>query len=281
MKVLVTGCIGRVGRRVVKAALEQGNIVMGVDKASFKDLEGLEDWFFAPNFSYQSADLQNFEEVLAIVRGNEAVINLAARPYPVDYKVVAHNENVVISWNILRACAELGIKFVAQASSVNVFTMAYCSQTRIRYLPIDEAHPCEPDEPYGLSKVICELQADTIVRRYPEMRVASLRLHYSVPSKSVASSRHRVKDLWGYVQEDSAAQAFLLAVQDNEKWGGHERFLIVAPETACEEETASLLEEFLPDIPIKEGRKITGRQSLFDCSKAAALLGWNHEDKET
>lgn len=25
------------------------------------------------------------------------------------------------------------------------------------YFPIDEDHPCEPDEPYGLSKVYAEL----------------------------------------------------------------------------------------------------------------------------
>ena len=63
---------------------------------------------------------------------------------------------------------------------------------------MDEKHPCRPDEPYGLSKQcvleddsvseciadvalrICEMQADTIVRRYPFMRVASLRLHWYV-----------------------------------------------------------------------------------------------------
>lgn len=37
-----------------------------------------------------------------------------------------------------------------------------------------------PDEPYGLSKLIGEMQADSIVRRWPHMRIASIRLHYSV-----------------------------------------------------------------------------------------------------
>lgn len=31
--------------------------------------------------------------------------------------------------------------------------MAYSQTPRIHYFPIDEEHPCEPDEPYGLSKL--------------------------------------------------------------------------------------------------------------------------------
>lgn len=60
---------------------------------------------------------------------------------------------MVISWNVLRACAELGINRVAQASSVNVLTMVFSNECRFHYFPIDEDHPCEPDEPYGISKV--------------------------------------------------------------------------------------------------------------------------------
>lgn len=78
------------------------------------------------------------------------------------------------------------------------------------------------------------------------MRVASLRLHYSTPSRSYAAERpdsfNRSKnDCWGYVQEvsqrgifalhhkqfvqDSGAEAFLLAIaNENDRWSGHERF---------------------------------------------------------
>ena len=57
------------------------------------------------------------------------------------------------------------------------------------------------------------------------MRVTSWRLHRSVPEKSIAHlPGEHVNDLWGYVQEDSAVDAFLLAVEDSGKWSGHERF---------------------------------------------------------
>lgn len=113
------------------------------------------------------------------------------------------------------------------------------------------------------------------------MRIASLRLHWSVPNRSTANASgpaRRSKDLWGYVQEDSGAEAFLLAVQDSDKWSGHERFFITGSNTAFDEETLSLTAEYWPDIPIKHREKLLGRRSIFDCSKAAGLLGWQHKD---
>ncbi|KAH9481567.1 dTDP-6-deoxy-L-talose 4-dehydrogenase (NAD(+)) [Psilocybe cubensis] len=281
MKIVVTGCNGRVGQRVVKASLERGHSVLGVDVID-QSLEHQEAHWIKKDptmFSFKKADLRNYDTVLKLLAGYDAVIHLAAFPNPDDYIVKAHNSNVVISWNMLRACAELGIDKVAQASSVNVIGMAYCQKSRLHYFPIDELHPCETDEPYGLSKIICEMQADVITRRYESMRVASLRLHWSVPSKSKANVVDgREKDLWGYVQEDSAANAFMLAIAESDKWTGHERFFIAAPTTAVDVETLSLLEKYWPQVPIKEGVSLTGTQGLFDCSKAAKLLGWHHAD---
>jgi len=275
MKIAVTGCSGSVGRRVVKLALDRGHAVVGVDLV---DASPQPSWLSHPEYIFKSADLQDFEAAKEVIAGCDAVINLAAYPTPVDYKVKAHNTNVVISWNILRACAELGINSIAQASSVNVITLNYSKKFRFHYFPLDEDHPCEPDEPYGLSKLICEIQADTIVRRYPTMRVASLRLHWSVPSREVARGHMDSRGLWSYVQEDSAADAFLLSLEDNGKWSGHERFFITAPITVLEEETLTLTQQYWPDVPIKEGKTLSGTQGLFDCSKAGALLGWYHRD---
>jgi len=110
------------------------------------------------------------------------------------------------------------------------------------------------------------------------MKVASLRLHYSVPEKSKADLPGVERGLWGYVQEDSVADAFMLSLADNDKWSGHERFFITAPITSSREDTVSLLSKHWPDVPIKEGKSISGKQGLFDCSKAGALLGWYHRD---
>ena len=127
---------------------------------------------------------------------------------------------------------------------------------------------------------VMELQADTILRRYPSMKIASLRPSWCLPGRAVPDghSNNRVKDLWSYTQQDSAAEAFILAVEDNVKWSGHERFFIVAPHTLVKEDTKKLIAEHFPNVPVKERSEFVGTQGLFDCAKAERLLGWHHKD---
>ena len=44
---------------------------------------------------------------------------------------------------------------------------------RFDYFPIDENHPNYSEEPYGLSKWICEQQADSFARRHEDIRIAN------------------------------------------------------------------------------------------------------------
>lgn len=130
---------------------------------------------------------------------------------------------------------------------------------------------------------ICELQADTITRRYPNLRIASLRLSWSVPEKAYTLSRDpqpASKDLWGYIYQDSAADALLLAITcDTTKWPSkHEAFLVAAPEIAREQDSGELRRSYWPDVPVREGFEIEGRKGFFDCRKAERLLGWIHRD---
>ncbi|KAJ3533038.1 hypothetical protein NM688_g7339 [Phlebia brevispora] len=273
MRLVVTGSNGSVGRRVVIAALRAGHTVIGIDNApSSSDELGL---LSNPLFSFCRIDLTDYEAALEALRGAEAVIQLAAIRTPEDYAVKCHNTNVVISWNVLRAAAELGITRIAQASSVNVITLVWSQQPKLYYLPLDEEHPCEPDEPYGLSKLICELQANTIVRRYPKTRIASLRLSWSIPNRAYATHlnpERRKNDLWGWIQEDAGAEAFLRAVDlDDNRWAGHEAFFIAAANTT-QGDPMELYHAHWEDVPIKEGKNLD--KGFFDCAKAERLLGW-------
>ncbi len=114
------------------------------------------------------------------------------------------------------------------------------------------------------------------------MRVASLRLSWSVPTREHATrgdSERRKNDLWGYVQEDAGADAFLLAVAGEDgRWSGHERFFITAPDTASDVPTMELYARYWKDVRIKEGKDLSGRKGFFDCSKAERLLGWVHQN---
>ena len=128
---------------------------------------------------------------------------------------------------------------------------------------------------------IMELQAATIVRRFRDMRVASLRLHYTIPDREFGrredSWRQRY-DLWGWVQQDSVADAFLRAITlEDGKWSGHEVFFIAAPDTLRDQDSRELHEQYWSHVPIKEGKSLEGNVSFYDCSKAEKLLAWKHK----
>lgn len=125
-----------------------------------------------------------------------------------------------------------------------------------------------------------ETQATVLTRRYPNIRIASLRLHWSVPTRPDATRTNAVRaagDLWGWVQEDEGVSAFLLAItlplinagKDGESesldreagtgWRGHEAFYIVAPDLQMLDSAdevvdgMKLKEEWWPGVKYREG----------------------------
>ena len=126
------------------------------------------------------------------------------------------------------------------------------------------------------------MQADTIVARFPSMRIASLRPGWVIPSREYAmkndtDAERRKNDLWGWVQEESTAEAFLLAVTvEDGRWSGHEAFFITAPTITSDEEAEELYKNHWKDVPVKVGKNL--KKGFFDCSKAERILGWVHRE---
>lgn len=87
MKIAVTGCNGRVGKRVVALALRQGHNVIGIDRRAVADDEkGAHS-----QFTFIEVDLKDYEITLEVLEGCEGVVHLAAFPDPGDYTVTTHN----------------------------------------------------------------------------------------------------------------------------------------------------------------------------------------------
>lgn len=272
MRIAITGGSGRVGRAVVDLALARGHAVVSIDRAEPPATE-------RPGVRAVRADAAQYDELLAAMGGCEALVHLAAIPSPGNHPDhVVHNNNVAGSYNALRAAAELGVRRVAQASSINAVGAAYSRRPRYDYLPLDEAHPTYNEDPYSLSKWICEQQADSIARRYEAMTIASLRLHWvadgrpdlgKLPNVSHESLAH---NLWGYTTLAAAARA-CLAILDAD-YRGHEAFFIVAPTNVLGEESRALKQRHYPQA---EDRGLDGARGFFDCAKAERLLGWTHD----
>ena len=264
MKIAVTGANGRIGSAIVRMALGQGHQVVPIDRAGNNVI---------------TADVTDYDALVSAFAGCDAVVHMAAIPRPgLAPDHVVHNNNVVGSYDVLRAAAETGIRRICQASSVNAIGHSFSRAPRYDYFPIDESHPNYCEDPYSLSKWICEEQGRAFARRYADLTIASLRFHLVVPTREDAITRHRsadpAKHLWAWTQLDAAADACLLSL--TAEFNGHETFYIVAPETLSEENSINLARQHFPGVALRQN--LEGRRSFFNSDKARMLLGWQHPE---
>lgn len=272
MNVAVTGGSGLIGRAVVELAPARGHVVTSIDRAV---------WDGAPRgVRCVTLDLADYAAVGAALEGFDAVVHLAAIPSPIghpDHEV--HNNNVVGSYNVLSASAQLGIKRVCLASSVNATGASYSRWPRYDYLPLDENHPTYNEDAYSLSKWVLEQQADMFARRYEHMTIGSLRFHWVTPerpSSAIDDPRRQqslARQLWGYTKLEAAARSCLDVL--DAQYLGHEAFFIVAPDTMMAEPTLDLARRYFPEAELRG--EAAGTSGLYDCGKAQRLLGWRHD----
>jgi nucleoside-diphosphate-sugar epimerase len=272
MKIAVTGALGKVGSAVVDHLLAEEHTVVSIDRAPADPASATDDCLHV--------DLTDYADAERALAGCDAVIHLAAINGPgrlPDHDV--HNNNVVASYNVLRVAAEAGIDRVCQASSVNAIGGRFSRRPRYDYFPVDELHPAYVEDPYSLSKLICEQQGEAIARRY-DITIASLRLHGVTEDRDHATrwpemigEDNVAKQLWGYTRRDAAARACLLGV--TARFDGHEAFYVVAPETMVDAPSSELATAWYPDVPVRG--ELGGNSSFFDCGKAGRLLGWSHD----
>lgn len=275
MRIAITGGSGRVGQAVIELALAQGHSVVSIDRVKPAQ-ENL-----PANVTFIQASITEYADFEQALQGCDALVHLAAYPSPhgrPDHEV--HNNNVVGSYNALSAAARLGINRVCQASSINATGAIYSRWPHYDYFPLDEQHPTYNEDPYSLSKWICEAQADSFARRYETMTIASMRFHWVLPQRALAVeySAHigdgAIKHLWAYTLSSAAARACLLSLTAD--FHGHEVFYIAAPDTMMDTPSLELKQQHFPDVAVRGD--LSGNRSFFDSTKAERLLGWKHDE---
>jgi nucleoside-diphosphate-sugar epimerase len=268
-KVVVTGGTGKAGRWVIADLLEHGYQVTNVDLRPSDQVH-----------TYQ-ADLCDLGQVFGMLEGKDAVIHLAAIPWPGEHapEVVFRN-NVMSTFNILQAACVLGIRKVVLAGSESAlgFPFAFRPFSPL-YLPIDEAHPLLAQDAYGLSKIVGEELGRGFARREPAMSIMTLRFSYiQRPEDYAGELRAAWADparngfnLWAYVDARDVAQACRLALESSQT--GYDAFYIAAPDTLMREPTLALVNRYYPGVArVAEG--FGGRMSPLDCRHAQEVLGF-------
>jgi len=105
MKVFITGACGEIGTRTSHLFIDAGHTVVAFDIRP----EPSSNTRLRKGLNYVKGDATDYQAVMKSMEGCTAVIHLAAGVGPGDGVLGYHNMNVVSSWNVLRAAAEVGL----------------------------------------------------------------------------------------------------------------------------------------------------------------------------
>jgi UDP-glucose 4-epimerase len=146
MRILVTGGAGFIGSTVADRFVADGHQVAVLDDLSSGRRENLN-----PSAAFFEVDLRDADAVAGALAGfrPEIVDHHAAQidvRSSVDRPVHDAAINVLGSLNLLQAAVASGARKLIYASTGGAL------YGEARYLPADEAHPVNPESPYGVSK---------------------------------------------------------------------------------------------------------------------------------
>lgn len=146
--ILVVGGAGYIGSHMVKALLDHGARVLTLDNLSRGNSDLL------PGGEFRNGDLGDAALLDDIFSNNnvDAVMHFAAHsivPESVRNPLEYYENNVAKTIRLLRAMVEHGINHFIFSSSAAV----YGEPVKV---PIEEEHPCQPSNPYGMSKWMVE-----------------------------------------------------------------------------------------------------------------------------
>jgi len=149
-KVLVTGADGFIGSHLVEMLHARGAHVRALAVYnSFNSWGWLEDTACVQDIEVVSGDVRDPHFCKKLLKEIDVVFNLAALiaiPYSYAAPDSYIDTNIKGALHICQAALEAGCARVVQTSTSEVYGTA-------RYVPIDEAHPLQPQSPYSASKI--------------------------------------------------------------------------------------------------------------------------------
>lgn len=273
MKVLVTGCSGRVGRATIDRLLSEGHTVLGIDTVPPA----------VRKCPFAVVDMTDYgqvvDAVVSIEKGIDAIVHMAAI---VGAKVAPSthifNTNTAITYNVFQAARVAGIKNVVFASSETLLGCPF--DVPPPYLPIDENYASRPESSYALSKLVDEAVAQEFCRWDPELKMIGLRFswvkepfQYAEFEAYDANPTLQKWNFWSYVDSRDCAQAVSLAL--NAKLTGFSTYIIAAEDTVMSKSNVELLQEYFPNVPVKS--PIKDRECMLSTEAARSVLGFRPE----
>ena len=265
MRIVVTGGSGKGGRWVVRELREHGHDVVNVDLIP----DG------SPNDLFLLTDLTDLGQVHDVVAGADAIVHFAAIPAPgLRPEGDTFRINTVSTWNVFHAAVRAGVSRVVWASSETVLGLPFDRPPD--FAPIDESITPRPESSYALSKLVGETLAAQLNRQsgipFVGLRISNIMEpgDYARFPSWQDDARVRKWNLWGYVDARDVATACRLAVESDTT--GAEIAIVAAADTTMRRDSAGLLAEVFPEVPIR--RPVEGRETLLAIDHARDLFGY-------
>lgn len=175
MNVLLTGGLGFIGSHAVCVLAAQGHQVVIVDNlrnSQYETLQHLEK-IIGCNIVFYETDVRDTNELVRILEANKihAVMHFAglksvseSQANPIRY----YDNNVGGTLSLVKAMQVAGVNKLLFSSSATVYGEP-------QYLPYDEAHPTEPINTYGRTKLQSEEILRDLAASNPAWSIACLR----------------------------------------------------------------------------------------------------------
>jgi nucleoside-diphosphate-sugar epimerase len=291
MKVLITGASGRLAGYVVRELADRHELVLTSRRKPPKDLS---------EFQWVPGDLTKFEDCQRMVKGVEAIQHLGAQPWPVDHpqhRAEAEEQripfdatfraNLLGTYYLMQAAVEAKVLVVVMVGSNCALGHGYrISSTPfpIRKLPIDEIHPCYPEDSYSFTKLAGEELLASYTRAY------GIRTYVTRPAGIAPEERRRKMAvnakptttwtdwMWCWVGSEDVASAHRLLMEATDELPPHDVFFLNSDDTTALEPSRELVERFRPDLmPLFLESYIKDHQSFLSNNRLKRAVGWEHK----
>ncbi len=261
MKILVTGASGRLSGFVVRELAEQHELVLTSRSKPSEELS---------EFPWIQGDLTCFEDCQRMMQGIEAVQHLGAQAWPVDHPNsrarvkemgipfdTTFKANMLGTYYLMQAAVQADVRIVVMAGSNCALGHGYrISDTPfpVSALPIDETHPCYPEDTYSYSKRAGEDLLASYTRAY------GIRTYVTRPAGITPEERRRKMAenarpasswsgwLWGWVGSEDVASSHRLLMEAADELPSHDVYFLVADDTVALEPSRELVERFRPEL---------------------------------
>jgi nucleoside-diphosphate-sugar epimerase len=270
MRILITGAAGKLGQWVVRELKSCRHSVTTFDQIPAAE----------PADRELIGDIEDLDALVGAASGTDAIIHLAGIP---THGLMPDGQtfriNVMGAFNVHEAARRQGVPRVVSMSSEAVLGWSPGSWEREHlpeYLPIDESHPCQPQDCYGLSKQLMETVGRSFTARCGMVTVFIRAPWIVSPGELDELSRTNGRavgafGLYHYIDVRDLATACRLAVEV-ELSGSHAIF-VGSGESTVSTPLSELYPKLAPGIG-ERAATLVGNRAPVSIERARRLLGW-------